>query len=149
MGRGRPPKRLGHVDALSGDETAKARMKAIFETVAGDLSVVEACGRLGVSETRFFELRQQALDGMLEGLAPRPVGRPPKEPEEDEDVTRLKAQMAWLEEELEVSRTRTIIALVNPDLLRDPVVLSPEKKGSSAKTTSRFSPPRRDGRSGT
>ena len=149
MARGRPPMKLGHVDAVAGDETTRARMKAILNTVAGDLSVIEACAQLGVSETRFFELRQQALESMCEGLAPRPVGRPPKEPAEDEEVTRLKAQLAWLEEELEVSRTRTVIAMVNPKLLRDPVVPSPEKRGSSAKMTSRFSPPRSDGRSGT
>jgi len=149
MGRGRPPKGLGHVDALEGDAMSKERMKAIFETVAGDLSVVEACARLEVGETRFHEPRQQALTSMLEDLAPRPVGRPPKEPEESKDVTRLKAQVAWLEEELEVSRTRTVIAMVNPKLLREPIVPSPQKKGSSAKKTSRFSPPRSDGRSGT
>jgi transposase-like protein len=133
MARGRPPKKLGHVDALSGDEATKARLKAILATLTGDLSVPEACARLGVSESRFHELRQMALTAMLEGLAPRPVGRPPTEPEESAEVRHLKAQRAWLEEELEIARTRLEVALVNPDLLRDPISTPPEKGGSSAK----------------
>jgi len=146
MGRGRPPKRLGHVDALTGDETVKARMKAILATVAGDLSVMEACAQLGVSETRFHALREEALASMLEGLAPRAPGRPPKEPEEDAEVTRLKARLAWLEEELEIARARTIVAMVNPKLLRDPQGPS-EKKGSSPKKTAPAAPRRPGARS--
>ena len=149
MTRGRPPKGLGHVDALSGDEASKDRMKAILATLTGDLSVPEACARLGVSESRFHELRHVALTSMLEGLAPRPPGRPPKEPEEDEQVTRLKERLAWTEEELEVARTRTEIAMVNPELLRDPISLPLQKKGSSPQKRRRTAPRKGDDRSAT
>jgi len=137
------------VDALSGDEASKDRMKTILATLAGDLSVPEACARLGMSESRFHELRHVALTAMLEGLAPRPPGRPPREPEEDEQVTRLKERLAWTEEELEVSRTRTEIAMVNPELLRDPVSLPLQKKGSSPQKRRRTAPRRDDDRSAT
>ena len=134
MSRGRPPKGLAHVDSLPGDRTSKKRMKVILATMAEGLSVPEACDRLGIGESRFHELRHQALTAMLEGLAPRPVGRPPMPPEEDEEVSRLKGRIGWLEEELELSRVRTEIAMWNPTLLRDPISLAPKKKGSSPKT---------------
>jgi hypothetical protein len=124
-------------------------MKTILATLTGDLSVLEACARLDVSESRFHELRHVALTGMLEGLAPRPPGRPTKEPEDDAQVTRLKAQLAWMEEELEVARTRTEIAMVNPELLRDPVSPPLQKKGSSPHKRRRTSPRKGDDRSAT
>jgi hypothetical protein len=151
--RGRPPKGLGHVDSLEGDEAAKERIKTILQTLSGELSVPEACGRLGVGETRFHELRRSALEGMLAGIEPRPPGRPPREPEEDEEVAYLKARLAWTEEELQIARTRTEIALFNPKLLRDPVPYPPperpQKRGSSANRSHRRRHRNRDGTSDT
>lgn len=151
--RGRPPKGLGHVDALDGDEVAKERIKAFLETLSEDLSVEEACSRLAMSETRFHELRLVALQAMLAGIQPRPAGRPPKEPEEPAEVTALRSRIGWLEEELEIARLRTEIALVNPKLLREPQPWPPpergEKKGSSAKRRRRSRRRSRDDRSGT
>jgi len=120
------------VDSLSCDDEQRERLKTILATLAGDVSVKEACERLGVSESRFHELRRLALEGMVEGLSPRPPGRPAKE-EKDTEVVRLLRRVAWLEEELEIARVRTEIAVWNPGLLRDPVSPLPEKKGSSPK----------------
>ena len=132
MGRGRPPKGLSHVDSLPGEKAEKERLKTILATVTGDLSVKEACGRLEVSESRFHELRQTALNAMLTGLAPRPPGRPAKE-REPKEVRELRERVAWLEEELEISRLKTEIAMWKPSLLRDASPSSPEKRGSSSK----------------
>jgi hypothetical protein len=151
--RGRPPKGLAHVDSLEGDAASKERVKVILASLSGDLTVPEACERLGMSETRFHELRRTALESMVSGIAPRPPGRPPKEPEEDEEVAYLKARLAWAEEELQISRVRTEIALVNPKLLRDPIPWPPperpEKRGSSAKRQARRRRRRRAGTTGT
>ena len=149
MTRGRPPKGLAHVDSLSGDATSKHRMKAILATMAEDLSVPDACARLGIGESRFHELSRQALEGMLEGLAPRPAGRPPTPPEEDEEVSRLKGRIGWLEEELEIARLRTEIAVWKPSLLRDPISPPSQKKGSSPKTKRRKRPRKGDDTRGT
>ena len=130
MARGRPPKGLAHVDSLSGDEGAKAQMKTILATLTGDLTVAQAAKRLGVSESRFHELRKQALEGMLAGLEPGSPGRPPA-PKEPEEVREMKERLSWLEEELEISRLRTEIAMWKPSLLRDSLPPAPEKKGSS------------------
>ena len=129
MARGRPPLGLGHVDSLPGDASAKERLKTVLATLTGDLTVPEACEKLSISETRFRELRRTALEAMLEGLRPKPSGRPKKEAEEEE-VRRLRQEHAWLTEELEIARLRTEIAMRNPSLLRSPAP-PPEKKGSS------------------
>ena len=130
MASGRPPKGLGHVDSLTGDAEEKKRLKTILATITGDLTVKEACERLGVSESWLHEIRRSALEGMLQGLAPRPPGRPAKE-RKPEEVERLEARVSWLEEELQVARLQTEVALWKPSLLkaRPP----PQKKGSAAK----------------
>ncbi len=135
MGRGRPPKGLDHVDSLPGDPEEKERLKTILATLTGDLQVKEACQKLSISESRFHELRQSALTAMLEGLAPRPPGRPQKE-REPEGVRELRARNRWLEEELQISRVQTEIAAWKPSMLRDPVL--PQKtRDSSPKRTRR------------
>jgi transposase-like protein len=138
--RGRPPKGIDHVDSLPGDPEEKERLKVILETLTGDLPVPEACRRLSISESRFHELRQQALTGMLSGLAPRAPGRPPAEREPDQ-VQELKAQVRFLEQELQISRVQTEIAVVDPSLLRDPV--PPRKKKVSSPPRTRRSGRRR------
>lgn len=134
------------MDSLPGDSAEKERLKAILATLSGELPAKEASEQLGVSESRFHELRQAALKGMLSGLAPRPPGRPPKE-RESPDVQALQERVAWLEEELEISRLRTEIAMWKPSLLRDPAP-PPEKRGSSSKGKGRRRR-KRDGRGGT
>jgi transposase-like protein len=143
MGRGRPPKGLTHIDSLTPDPESRKRLKAVLATLMGQMTVAEACSRLSLSESRFHELRRRALSGMVDGLEPRPPGRPPQ-PVEDEEVSSLKKQVDHLREELQISRLRTEIALWKPSLLRDPV-RPPEKKGSSAKDRRRKKKPRNGG----
>jgi transposase-like protein len=133
--RGRPPLGVDHVDSLPGDPAEKERLKVILKAITAEIPVKEACRRLAVSESRFHELRQQALLGMLEGLAPRPSGRPPRE-REPQEVVELRARNRFLEEELEVSRLQTEIAAWKPSLLRE-VLSSCEKGGSSSGRNSR------------
>jgi transposase-like protein len=132
--RGRPPKGIDHVDSLPGDPAEKERLKVILMTITGALPVQEACRQLNISESRFHELREQALFGMLDGLAPRPSGRPRKE-REPEEVIELRARNRWLEEELEISRLQTEIAAWKPSLLRE-VLNSRKKRGPSSRRNS-------------
>ncbi|MCZ7607573.1 MAG: hypothetical protein M5U25_16200 [Planctomycetota bacterium] len=76
MTRGRPPLKSALVDALPGPEEDKRRLRLILATVSGELTVAQACEQLGVGETRFFDLRRQALESALAGIAPREPGRP-------------------------------------------------------------------------
>lgn len=119
MGRGRPPKGSSLVDGLEAPFEVKKRLKVILETLSGGLSVAEACKRLGVSETRLHELRQEALSAAAAGLQPKHAGRPRKEtPQENSKIGQLEQEIRQLRLELRFAQTREEIAIVMPHLLK-------------------------------
>ena len=77
MSMARPNKGAAHVDDLKGSQRSKRRVKVILATLSGEMSVADACKDLGVGPTQFANLREQMLQGALDALEPRPVGRPP------------------------------------------------------------------------
>ncbi len=58
------------------DLTERARV--FLAASVGELSVSQACGKLGISRQRFYELEDRAVAGYLRELAPKPAGRPAK-----------------------------------------------------------------------
>jgi len=58
------------------DLTERARIFLLASV--GELSVSEACEKLGLSRQRFYELEDRSIAGYLRELAPKPAGRPPK-----------------------------------------------------------------------
>src|SRR5262245_36492730 len=76
MTRGRKPAWAELVNRLDGSTVAKARLRALLETLAGRQTVAAACLGLGLSERRFHALRDRILQAGLAGLEPRPAGRP-------------------------------------------------------------------------
>lgn len=83
MAMGRPPKGPALVDGLAGDAEDKRRLRVMLETINGTRTVDHACAQLNVSRTRFFQLRDQALEGALSGLEREKPGRKPKQEEPD------------------------------------------------------------------
>src|SRR6516164_8817741 len=74
--RGRYPSGPEAVERLAGSAEAKERLQVVLETLAGRCRVQEACARLGISEPRFQQVRQQMLSAALNSLeAGRRVGR--------------------------------------------------------------------------
>lgn len=131
MAIGRPPLGSDHVRGLEGDRGEKKRLRTILDALSGELTVADACGRLGIGESRFHELRRHALQSALDALAPRPPGRRPKEARADPvELDRLRRENGWLREELELSRVRTEIALVMPEILREPKSEPPGRGGN-------------------
>ena len=133
MPAGRPPERLGHVDRLEGPDRLKERLRVILATLTEERTVQEAARELGVSEARFHELRRQALQGALDGIAPGRPGRPRREqPVEPSRVEELEREVDDLKVDLQAARVRTEIALTMPHLLR-----SGKKNESRAKAKRR------------
>lgn len=108
----RPTKGLDHVDGLQGDVRTKGRLKALLATITGEAWVATACETIGVGPTQFANLRSQALQGALDALQPRRVGRPPK-PSSHTDAeyralqqrnVELEREVALLKAQLEVAR---------------------------------------------
>ena len=74
--RGRYPAGLECMDELDGEAEEKQRLRLILKTLSGQARLLEACEQLGIGETRFRQLRARALRGALDGLKPKPLGRP-------------------------------------------------------------------------
>ena len=100
--RGRRPVGPELVDRLQGSESARERVKVVLQTMTGELRVQEACEQLQISEQRFDELRNEAIQAAVASLEPKPTGRPmrvtvmnPAEAERlQQRVVELEAQVA-------------------------------------------------------
>jgi hypothetical protein len=114
----RPPKGSELVEKYTGSDEAKARLKTVLATIAGDMTVAEAYGALGVSETRFYQIRDEAISGAIAELEPGMAGRPKiEESEEQKRIRELEAQVKMLRCELEGARISAKIAVVMPEIL--------------------------------
>ena len=130
--RGRRPAGPEYVEQLTGSKQAKSRLKVVLQTLAGQCRVQEACQRLGISEPRFHQLRQQMLEAALAGLEPQPAGRKPALPPSPEQLqlAQLAEELAAKDVELRAAQARAEIAVTLPRLSSEPV--SPEKKTTPA-----------------
>ena len=112
---GRKPTGPPLVHHLDGSERAKERLEVILETVAGKITIREACDRLGIEEAMFFRLRMQALQAGLCRLEPRPSGRPPRsDSAERERIAELEQELKEKELELQATEVRLEIATHSP-----------------------------------
>jgi transposase-like protein len=132
----RPPEGPNQVERLDGDAEAKRRLRVILETLSGERSVEDACTALGVSASRFHELRRDALEAALGGLEPGVAGRPRRPSESEpskERLAELERENRELELELQASYVRTEIALAMPQLLTPKARAEIKKKAKQAK----------------
>jgi len=115
---GRKPVGPQIAERLEGSPTAKQRLEVILETIAGQLTVPEACQQLGIGKSRFHALRNQTLQATLEALEPRPLGRPtkPTSPEPAE-VNTLQTEVCRLQAELELAQVQLRLAHIHPALI--------------------------------
>ena len=117
---GRKPMGPQLVHHLDGSERAKERLEVILETVAGKLTIREACDRVGIEEAMFFRLRMQALQAGLSRLEPRPAGRPsPSQSPERERIAALEQELQAKESERRAVEVRLEIAQALPQLVED------------------------------
>lgn len=136
--RGRKPQGAALVTQLAGSETARERLRLIVRALAGELSVPDACAALGIGESRFHQLRQEALQAALAALEPRPAGRPSRPPEPGEGrIVALERELREREWELHACRIRLELAEALPSLGRDAAV----KKTTELRRRSSQRPP--------
>ena len=134
MTRGRPPEGPNLVEKLDAPEDDRRRLRVILETIAGQRTVASACEELGIGAARFHELRTQALQAAVEGIAPRAAGRPAQPVEAtDPKVAELEAKVRDLDLELRASHVREQIALTMPHLLKPESEPEPVKKTKPSK----------------
>ena len=113
--RGRYPAGMEYLDKLDAAAEDKARLKAIFDTLYGQVRLLEACEQLGIGETRFHQLRELALRGALDAIRPRPAGRPRvRETAAAQRIQELEQALAAKELELQAALVRAEVALIVP-----------------------------------
>ena len=116
---GRKPLGPALVEHLDGSTSAKERLELILQTLAGQVSVVEACRLLGISEAMFYKLRNRVLQVCLEDLEPKPLGRPARHlTEHEQRSAELAAEVATLERELAAQAVRLELAQTLPQVVR-------------------------------
>lgn len=131
--RGRPVKGAELVEDLDGSQAARQRLAIILQTLAGVLSIQQACALLQVSRSRFHVLRGQFLAQAVQLLEPRPRGRQLAGGGEGESqLATLQRQIVQLKLDLKAAQIREEIALVMPHLLKP--------RGSGKKTRRRVRP---------
>jgi hypothetical protein len=75
--------------------------------------VDEAYEELGVGPTQFANLRKQVLQGALDALEPRPVGRPRRASQmTDDEVEAMQERIVELERDAKILRTRLELAVL-------------------------------------
>lgn len=128
--RGRRPVGPEYADKLEGSQAAKERVKVILETMAGRLRLKEACERLGISEQRFHQLREEMMAAAVKALEPGHAGRPAQTPSPAEaQVEALEQKLAEQEVELRAAKARAEIAVILPKVEHPPAEpVEPEKK---------------------
>ena len=110
---GRKPQGARLVDALRGSAHAKSRLKLFLQTLADEVSVGEACRRLGICESRFFEQRTAWLHESIELLEPRAAGRPRKQ-----EPALSEAEVQALKHRLQELEARAAVVEVQAELAR-------------------------------
>ena len=124
MKRGRPPQKSALVDAISGPEETKNRLRVILATVSGELTIPEACKQLKIGETRFYDLRAQALEAAFKGILPGVPGRPSKEETPEQAKLReMQQRLDAMELELKTAEIKVELAqgLAAPSDQSEPV----------------------------
>jgi transposase-like protein len=134
------------VDEIQSSKESKRRAKLILKTITGELSVREACERIGVGPTQFANLRVQFLRFGAEGLKAKPAGRRPRPRVVSERELELMQRNAELEREIRLLKAQAEVA----SLRRHQE--STRSKSSAAAvprpTTSRPTPPSADAAGG-
>lgn len=103
------------LEPLDGTTEDKQRAQVILETVFAAARVKVACAKLGIGETRFRQLRDLALQGVLDGIRLRPAGRPSLAgTAEAERIRELEQMLAEKELALRQAQVREEVALILP-----------------------------------
>jgi len=117
-GRGRPREGAELVEKLDDcSQEARSRLKVIFQTLAGELTVEQACQTLGIRRSAFNKLRSGFIGNAVGLLEPRTPGRKKKviTPEQAENQ-RLREEIERLKLELQAQCLREEIGVLMPHL---------------------------------
>jgi hypothetical protein len=89
-----------------------SRLRIVLKTISQEISTEDAIERLGVSETRFHQIREKALKSALEAMEPGRRGRPGKDVVvEQSELDEMKRRVQNLERDLSMERARNALEI--------------------------------------
>ena len=146
---GRKPFRLRHLEKVAASSLAKTRLEWLLKSLSGECTVPEACGALGINESRFHKLRGDWLQAAAKCLEPGRAGRRPKvvSPEAQE-LAAQKDKLRALEIELHASQVRAELAQALPQVVGRGGKKEGAKSGRHARRNARGRAGKGRGRSG-
>jgi transposase-like protein len=115
--RGKPPT---YTPApLVQDPRVAERLEAVLQVMNGVTSVSEAARQLHLPRNHFQSLLHRGQTGLLEGLTPKPAGRPPTPPAQQtltSENQRLRRQL--VQTQLQLTRTEKLLEAAG-EILRE------------------------------
>jgi Helix-turn-helix domain len=106
-------------ESRGGSELARRRALLLVKNLRGELTMAEVGRELGVNEAMAYRYREQFLEGAIEGLEPRALGRPATESSEEiVSASELEVRVKELERELRVAKLREELLREVPELGR-------------------------------
>ncbi len=130
---GRMTRKKSYVPEPEVPETQRERFRVMLAVLAGEMAVAEGARQLGLSRNHFQTLMHRAMSGMLEGMAPKPAGRPATPAAEaalTEENDALRRENARLRDKVE---TIDRLLGVAGDLLKGRVQLTGRSKRDKPK----------------
>jgi hypothetical protein len=132
MPAGRPPLGAELVDRLEGSPEARRRVQIVLRTLAGEMTIPQACQELDIGESRFHVLRHELLGSMVAAAEGKPRGRPP-EAQEDPRVGELQQQIEELRIALRAAQIREELAVTLPQVVHPAAPQPPAAHGAESK----------------
>lgn len=96
------PKKKSYTPAPPMAPEQEQRLSLVLEVLSGKTTVSEAARLLGVSRNHFQTILHRGLEGLMQGIGPKPGGRPAK----SKDLANLEAEVAHLRHENEKLQER-------------------------------------------
>lgn len=115
--RGRPPMGPLLADSVDCSDHARERLRVVLATLAGSMTVDEACEALGIGPSRFHALRARFLAdaaALFEPRSPGPAPMPEADAEARREIERLRRENAELRLEATAARVREELAIAMP-----------------------------------
>jgi hypothetical protein len=127
MMAGRPPLGCELVERTEGSPEAKRRVQIVLRTLAGELTIPQACLELGIGHSRFHQMRSELLQQMVAVAEPRAPGRPATEPA-DVASEQLRQEVGALKMQLRAAQIREELAMILPHTIRRPDAATKKKR---------------------
>jgi hypothetical protein len=108
----------------AGSRDARKTAAVILEVLSGMVRPREGAAAIGVSVNRYYQVEKQALEALVKGCEPRPMGKRERKPEERE--AELRERIRQLENE--VARHQAVARAAQKALGILPARVDPKKR---------------------